>query len=71
MEKIFIFAVIFMFIIVIAMFFFISQMKTGMSKNVQDIRLELDKSQYPIYHPLGLSTAFLKAILSVLSIFLR
>ena len=69
MEKIFIFAIVFMFIILLAMFFVVSRMSTGMSKNVQELRLELDKTQYPIYHPLGLSTAFLKAILSFLSLF--
>ena len=70
MEKIFIFAIVFMFIILIATFFFVSLLKTGMSKNVKELRLELDKARYPIYHPLGLSTAFLKAILSFISLFL-
>jgi len=70
MQKIFIFAVIFMFIILIAMFFFVSRMSTAMNKNVQELRLELDKVRAPIYTPLGLSTTFLKAILSFLSLFL-
>ena len=70
MEKIFIFAIVFMFIVVIAMFLIVSRMSSGMSKSIQELSLELEETQYPLYHPLGLSSAFLRVILSFLSLFL-
>ena len=72
MEKLFVFAIIFMLIVVIVMFFFILQLKTGVSKDVQGLKSELDKVSggLPVYHPLALSSAFLKLILSFISLFL-
>jgi len=72
MEKIFIFSIIFLLIIVLAMFFFISYMKIGIGKNLQDIRSELDRVSegVPAYSPLGLSTAIARAIFSFISLFI-
>jgi len=59
-----------MLIFVVVTFIVISRMSNVITKNVEDIRLELDKTSYPIYHPLGISTAFLKAFFSFVSLFL-
>jgi hypothetical protein len=71
MEKIFIFAIIFMIIVVIAMFFFVSQMSIGMGKNVQELSLELDRvsKAHPPYHPLSLGANFAKLVVSFISFF--
>jgi len=54
------------------MFFFISYMKIGIGKNLQDIRSELDRVSegVPAYSPLGLSTAIARAIFSFISLFI-
>ena len=69
MEKIFIVAIVFMFIILITTFFLVSVLQTGMSKNVKELRSELELVQAPIYTPMGLYTAFLKIIVSFISFF--
>jgi len=53
------------------MFFFISFMKIGIGKNVQDIRTELDRVSegVPAYSPLGISTAIARIFFSFISLF--
>jgi len=47
--------------------FFVYFTSTGIEKDVDDLRTELEKAQAPIYTPMGIYTAFMKFFLSLFS----
>lgn len=72
MERIFILAIVIMVIIFLATFIFVVQMRSGLGKDVEELKSELDKVSegVPLYSPMGLSTALARAFLSFLSLFI-
>lgn len=67
MEKEY-FGIIGIFIVLtVLMFFIISQVKVGLSKNIESTQKKLDEVKAPLYTPLGISIVFTKIALIIIS----
>jgi len=69
MNKIFIVFIVSILIFILTTFLIVSYVASRVGTNAKELRSELESIQVPIYTPMGIYTAFMKFILSILSMF--
>jgi len=69
MNKIFIVFIVSILIFILTTFLIVSYVASRVGTNAKELRSELESIQVPIYTPMGIYTAFMKLILSILSMF--
>jgi len=69
MNKIFIVFIVSILIFILTTFLIVSYVASRVGTNTKELRSELESIQAPIYTPMGIYTAFMKFILSILSMF--
>jgi len=67
MDKFFVIIIVIMLIFILSIFFFVYFTSTGVEKDVEILKSELERAQAPIYTPMGIYTAFMKFFLSLFS----
>lgn len=67
MDKIFIIIIAMMLIFILSILLFVYFTSTGVKKNVDELRTELERAQAPVYTPMGIYVAFMKFFLSFFS----
>ena len=68
MDKFFIILIVIMLIFVLSVFLFVYFTSTGVEKNVDELRTEVEKAQAPTLSPMGIFVRFMRFFLSFFQI---
>ena len=65
MDKIFIIIIVLMLFFLVSILFFVYLTSTGVEKDVNNLKTELEKAQAPTLSPMSIVVAFMKFFLSL------